>query len=213
MKKREPETPVRRIAVTLSASRCNSLVMEGLIRFSRSRPNWLLHMEELSVPNSRMDGLDAMVGTFPDRESVAAHSRLSALMLSVFRKPPDARIPAILVDHEAVGRMAARYFIDKGITTLAYIGRSRTGFDPRRDPHLDRYVGFQREAGTHRVIPAPEYNPWQPDSVRMIKRWLHALPHPVGLFCVGDAVAHWVSDICRMEGIPVPDHIAILGVN
>lgn len=54
----------------------------------------------------------------------------------------------------------------------------------------------------------------QEDEIRMeVSQWLQELPKPVALFCCDDAHALFISETCRMTNIPIPEEIALLGVD
>ncbi|MDZ4199905.1 MAG: substrate-binding domain-containing protein, partial [Kiritimatiellia bacterium] len=217
---RKRSQPIFRIAVTLPHSMFSRAAIDGLLRFAKDRPKWLFRLGDLSAPEVRLDVLDALVGVLYDRRTARKYAGLGAPMISVFRKPAGLEIPSILIDHEAVGRMAADYFIQKGLSNLAYLGRPSIIPSPRKrllsDPVSEgRRRGFAhacRTAGIQAIL-APAYSPWQNNSFKSLKSWLHALPKPTGLFCIADPVAQWISGICRIENIAVPDQIAILGVD
>lgn len=54
----------------------------------------------------------------------------------------------------------------------------------------------------------------QEDEIRMeVSQWLQQLPKPVALFCCDDAHALFISETCKMTNIPIPEEIALLGVD
>ena len=46
-----------------------------------------------------------------------------------------------------------------------------------------------------------------------LSAWLKALPAQTAVFCCHDVRAWQVVSVCRAEGIPVPRHLAVLGVD
>ena len=46
-----------------------------------------------------------------------------------------------------------------------------------------------------------------------VSQWLQQLPKPVALFCCDDAHALFISETCKMTNIPIPEEIALLGVD
>src|SRR5439155_11720978 len=46
-----------------------------------------------------------------------------------------------------------------------------------------------------------------------VARWLAALPHPVGVLACNDVRGLQVLDSCRRIGLPVPERVAVLGVD
>lgn len=51
------------------------------------------------------------------------------------------------------------------------------------------------------------------DAESPLERWLEALPKPCGIFAANDAVGEEVLGACAHIGIPVPDDVAVMGVD
>ena len=49
--------------------------------------------------------------------------------------------------------------------------------------------------------------------MRAIGRWVARLPKPVGVLCANDMRAWQLAEICRNEGVRVPEDVAIIGVD
>jgi LacI family transcriptional regulator len=52
-----------------------------------------------------------------------------------------------------------------------------------------------------------------PLEKKRLAKWLLKLPKPIGLFAAYDIQAQIVLDVCRSHSIPVPEQIAVLGVD
>ena len=50
-------------------------------------------------------------------------------------------------------------------------------------------------------------------DAKALTKWLRGLPDKTAVFCCQDTRAWQVVTICREEGIPVPDRLAVLGVD
>ncbi len=83
----------------------------------------------------------------------------------------------------------------------------------------DRETGFRQEvrnAGYHvQVYSSSRLNLGQSWYVELkqLARWLEDLPKPAGLMACNDDRARMVAESCQMQGIRVPDEVAILGVD
>ncbi len=116
-----------------------------------------------------------------------------------------ARHPLVTTDYRAVGRMAADYFLEKGLPHLAYLGyrndeESEAGFRERA-----------REAG----VPVETYGLGgeQPElderARKNVLAWLHSLAPPVGILLREDFVAQKIIDWIPRDWLP--ERIALLG--
>jgi LacI family transcriptional regulator len=144
---------------------------------------------------------------------------------------PLAKASCCIWDSDACGRMAARYFIDRGYRHFAFVDY------PVYETYWaqEREVGFHAEikeaftslasqpptSNAHCAVPsyhrygrvtARERDDWMVERPRLA-RWLRALPKPCAVLAPNDRRALQVSDACRTEGIPVPGEIALLGVD
>lgn len=121
-------------------------------------------------------------------------------------------------DSDAIGRMAARYFIDRGYENFAFVD----------DPQKKTYWSVDRERAFHRELKAArlsnfrycryggateeERADWMNERPRL-SAWLRKLPKPCAVFAPNDRRGKQVIDACIEEDISVPGELAILGVD
>ncbi|MDZ4197774.1 MAG: substrate-binding domain-containing protein [Kiritimatiellia bacterium] len=218
---RKPKT--RRIAALIGDNSVTHHILDGLYRYALDRPDWLIWYGPLKIQEVKRSSFDALIGVFNTPESVREFSRMEIPLISVLGIPENEDLPAVIVDHLAVGRKAAEYFLSRNLSTFAFAGclsrpLPKRKATPRRESDSVeklRLQGFQEILAPlgKTVEIAPPYWPWDDTSRSRMVQWLKALPKPIGLFCFADQVARAISDLCRMEGLPVPEHIAILGVD
>lgn len=159
----------------------------------------------------------AIAGLPLDHPAVADLLRLDCPLVRIgnLPHPLDDRFPAVLLDYDAAGRLAAEHFAERSFRELAFVGH-----DPWSDART-LYDAFSRRAQAlgctcHllRLTPArPEAR-----SERFIRRsqriieWLRGLPKPVGLLAYNDRMAARFCAMCDAGGLPVPEAVAIIGV-
>jgi LacI family transcriptional regulator len=116
-------------------------------------------------------------------------------------------------DDDAIGQMGARTILNLGLRQAAYCGLPKLEFSEVRGLSFARAM---TQAGCPvDVYPLPAQNTttsWQTEEQRLI-RWLLDLPKPVGLMACNDDHARMIAEFCHVQGIRVPDQIAILGVD
>ncbi len=121
--------------------------------------------------------------------------------------------PYVITDNEAIGRMGAEHFLDRGFRNFAYLGYHDMPWSNERAKSFDKRIaeaGFQ----THffeelRSSKRPSLNKDQ----NTIKKWLEGLPKPVGIMVCNDNRAHDVIEVCKIIGMRIPEKIAVLGVD
>ncbi|MDO4585325.1 MAG: DNA-binding transcriptional regulator [Planctomycetia bacterium] len=120
------------------------------------------------------------------------------------------------VDEVALGRMAVEHFWERGVRDLAFFTqcdhywtrRRRDGFVQAATERSLAYHLFER----HAPDTAP-FLTWSRKEQRRLVCWLHELPKPVGILTSYDFHARQVLEVCRQEGISVPESVAVLGIN
>ncbi len=124
--------------------------------------------------------------------------------------------PDVSTDDVSVGELAAEHLIGCNFKNFAYYGWPETGagFDRRR---YQGFSGFVQKHGYEcHVCPIP----WPQWHMRLthehhpqLVHWLESLPKPTGILAVDDMYASDLASACLGAHIPVPEQIAIVGVN
>ncbi|MBC2602159.1 hypothetical protein [Puniceicoccus vermicola] len=112
-------------------------VLSGVLGYSEShRLDWIYHNAPPDIrilPALERWRPHGVVVHLADRTLAEGLSRLSVPMISVTNTIEDATIPFVDVDSEAVGRMAAEYFLGRGFRSFAYFGSRRVSFSQNRE--------------------------------------------------------------------------------
>ena len=126
--------------------------------------------------------------------------QLGIPIVNVSGRLEQSPVPRVMPDNEAVGRLAARHLIDRGFRRMACITYNAGGlaFARTRNESFARTV---REAGLECL------------SIDERRMPLANLPRPIGIFAFEDQ--HGVAILQRAiaEDLPVPDEVAVIGVN
>ncbi|MDZ4197956.1 MAG: substrate-binding domain-containing protein [Kiritimatiellia bacterium] len=212
---------LRKIAVLWNSPYLTTMI-DGLFQYASHHRDWLVQVGRMPPREAGTKAFAALVGSFDDATEYRAFLALGIPMLAIFRRPERSRIPCIMVDHEAVGRMAGRYFLERKLRHFAFIGFCRgetpdaaVAAQPLDPVESGRYRGLAAvvRQRAESVSLLPDFNLWSPKGGARMARWLHALPKPCGVLCVSDVIGQLVTVICRAEGLLVPDQLAILGVD
>lgn len=193
-------------------------ILHGVKAFAADRPDWLLtpiapDRRALDSPLMRThDGFIAHVFTASLAERL---SEMGKPVVNVSGVLLDLPFPRVFVDHEAVGRLAARHFLDRGVRRFAFVGYPRLAFSVGREKGFCQEIadaGFDVAIFRDRVArPAEPTGLWHWN--RMLLEWLKTLPTPIGVFTSHDSQGAQVSEYCRHLGRDVPDAVAIVGVD
>jgi LacI family transcriptional regulator len=208
-------------------------IIRGITTYAHGAGNWDLHLmhdphqgplyreqdpleKELNLATRKVDGI---IAAFTSRENVAALKRVGVPMVGI---EPDfgwgedvSRIPAFATDNQAIARLAARDLIARGFRRLAFCGVPDTRFTGWS---LQRESAFQQtaeEAGVScSVFPSSvSQGRGGPNMHKRLLKWIQSLDKPVGLMACYDVRAFHVLEACRQLDLPVPEEVAVIGVD
>lgn len=115
-------------------------------------------------------------------------------------------VASVTPDNQAVGRLAAEYFLDRLHRNFLFVGTESHSYS------RERLVGFRRRLTGLEVWVADDYLAGgEPDSG--ILSMLRQLPRPLAVFAANDLFARRVCRLAVEAGISVPEEVAILGVD
>jgi len=122
-------------------------------------------------------------------------------------------LPCILTNCEAIGKMAAHHFLERGFRHFGYCGLEEMFWSSRRAASFTAVI---REAGYrvhhYRQPRAKRDRLWGQEQFHMAK-WLEQLPKPIAIMACTDDRARDLVEACEMAGLNVPEEVAILGVD
>ena len=197
---------------------------DGVRRFAREAGWNLIDSSRLiggvgGLAGWRGDG--AIVTLREDPETLAFVRRLRRAGIPVVdlsNQRPDIRIPRVCLDNRAVGRLAAKHFMERNHRCVAWFSTHWMNV------HAERFAGFS-ETWTAKT-PDPVRQPplrWvlregvlagRRNDARAVSRWLSAqlmaAPKPLAVFCHCIEDAARILSECETCGIRVPEEVAIL---
>jgi LacI family transcriptional regulator len=200
--------------------------LNGILKYVRFYGPWHLHIIQNRVGEQRLahfetwDANGVIVGqSMLDMEGTLARTKLPLVLIDPLPRhlapsSPFFRRSYVQNDSASVGVAAADYFLEHGFKRFAYVGEVLDRLWSRG--RGEGFAGRLREAGfdcqSYMPLTDAEINDWAVEQSKLT-RWLAALPKPVALFVAMDIRARQVLDTCLMNGIKVPDEVAILGVD
>ena len=151
------------------------------------------------------------------RRLAAAGNRCPIVFVS---KPCDlpgaaARSVSLVCDDGAISRAAAELLVRHDLVSFGFVGSrldvARAGWDAaRREGFLRALAERGRTAEVYATPPRRRGSRADFDA---LAAWLRALPKPCGLFVSYDQRAMHVLNVCRAEGIAVPEQIQVVAVD
>jgi LacI family transcriptional regulator len=193
-------------------------VLHGVLGYAHARPQWVLHsVADLSPGRLAMLRRWAPAGIVADVATPEAEAALAALgmpVVCVSHALAEQRFPRVGVDDEAIGTAVAQHYLERGIRHFAYFGR------PDRADSRAQVHGFADAARTgggtfhgEPTLPSSSQSGEWTSLDQILSDWLVPLPRPLGLMLWDDDWGLWLTQVCRVAGLRVPDDVAIVGVN
>ncbi len=116
--------------------------------------------------------------------------------------------PVIDDDHEAIGVMAAEYFLGRGFENFAVYSESTKQLALTQKAFCS-YLGDLNKK-VYEIRPESLFDDWQKQSTWLAEE-LERLPKPLAVFCDRDHGGAEVIDTCMQHGIAVPWDVSVLG--
>jgi len=138
---------------------------------------------------------------YPSVEDLAVVRELNVPVVNHTTHLSD-RLPSVITDHEAIGRVAAEHLLDRHFTRFAYV---RFDTQRRLDGRGRGFVDALREAGHD--CPAIDYTVHEfPDALRGERK-------PIAVLAADDSCALRLIEEAQLNGVQVPEQLAVVGVN
>ena len=175
-------------------------------------PGYLPGKDPVAWPQLHVRNLDGLIL----RDATATLNLLQIDRPKVINDTQRELIPgtsSIMTDSEAIGRLAAEYFIGLGFQNFAFCGFRGLAWSRKRKASFQKAL---QDQGVDRV-----FSYWHdaPGLRRggtiawKISEWLKDLPRPIAVFACNDDGAVYVLQACKIAGLPVPEEVAVLGVD
>lgn len=217
--------PRRRIATALELAwpfQRHIGVFSGVQRFAARTPGWELVIDECahaSLPSRRRntpyDGVIARVS-----RALAQRARACGVPLvnTWAHSPARNRVPSVLVDHRALGKLVADYFIERGFRRFACLAvrdwfplATVASFHDVLEEH-----GFACHCARIRSGYARSTATWRTFE-KTIRDWVASWPKPIGVFVAPGCLTmtgRLVTYACQRRQLDLPRDVGLVdGMN
>ena len=202
----------------------NRKIAAGVWQFVRNHKEWIC--ESISpagvlgkkadwswLPEGKWDGI--VTYTFDD-SLIAFLEKCKIPAVNVSNAMPLAsKIPRVVSDDYAVGKMAAEHFLERGLRNFAFFGVLGNALVSTL-----RVRGFEdtlKEAGFGCELLWPDFQMekgrWMRTEIPEMEKRVAEGCCPLGIFCVNDVYARHLISCCVAHRIDVPEQVAVLGVH
>ncbi len=218
------QTP-HRIALLFNANKVyDREIISGIGHYLRStRVAWDLFLEDdfrCRLAGIERFGGDGIIADFDDpavADALAGSPLPVVAVGSSYENPAHypPELPYIATDNSKLVSLAYTHLIGAGLERFAMYSlpaAQQNRWAQQRElafEQLARADGL--DAPVYRGLPTSA-SVWN-HAIEQLIDWLHGLPKPVGVIAVTDARARHLLQACLIAGIPVPEQVAIIGID
>lgn len=199
-------------------------LLRGIGSYVQAHEPWVMFHRVGLLPDHLSPQLrkwrpQGIIGQFESRQIMQQVRRLGLPSIDLFALHKSRDIPRFSVDHAAVSKMAADYFIELGYRNFAYCGFKGVYYSERRCSAFVDYIRKKRHSIEvfESTLPAAVFSVFDIESagqfdIDNIGRWLRSLPKPLAVMAGTDVRARHVLEACRLSGMKVPLEVSVMGV-
>lgn len=155
----------------------------------------------------RRDRVDGIVAALHSQAQEARFRALPVPVVNISNSVQPSTLPVVTQDDVSVGRLAAEHLQLCGCSAFGFWGHRGAPYSEQR---LAGFRAALAAAGLERTLSVAGGD-YSGRGRAQMRRWLAALPRPVGIFVVLDTLALCVMRTARDIGARVPEEIAVLG--
>ena len=200
-----------------------SKLLSGIVRYSRRKEQWVIcrmppaYKSLIGIPGvvkwAKDWGADAVIGQFEQNDDVGLFARNGIVCVAQDFKQRFKNIPNITADYIGTGRMAARYYLERGFKHFGFFGFNQVCWSD------ERCEGFRKEvesAGIGATVHI--YNLQDIDHLWYYERdklreWLRSIPKPIGIMACDDNQGNNLVEACHSAGVKIPSEVSVMGVD
>ena len=194
-------------------------ILQGIARYMASHHRWSVYFEQSELGTAPPAWLasshwDGILSRPTDPALAQRLRRMQVPVVDLNDLYENLELPWVGSNHQAIGRLGASHFLERGFRNFAFCGFSQELWARQRREGFCAAV-----APDNLSIPVYE-SPWRGAAVTRwdlenehLGQWLKRLPKPIGVMACNDARALHLLDACHQLGILVPEEVAVLGVD
>lgn len=214
---------IRLILLTDFTEAFSHNLLKGILAYSKGREPWVVcrmppsYRERYGIPGvlkwAYKWKADAIIAQFDDNDDVSLFRKNGIIALAQDFKSRFTHIPNITSEYRLTGQMAADFLLQKGFRHFAFYGYKDVVWSQERcDGFRERITAQGFGADFQEYQNQRLENLWFYDHTPLAD-WLRSLPRPTALLACDDTQGNRITEVCRANGIKIPEEIAVLGVD
>ena len=198
-------------------------MLAGLVDYSRRKEQWIVrrmppsYKEKIGIPGvirmAKEWEVDAVIGQFEPSDEIGLFAENGLVAIAQDYKKRFASIPNITGDYVGSGRMAARFFLDRGFRNFGFFGFNDVCWSDERCDGFRREVDAAGFGGSFYAYRMQEIDMLWYYQRNRLREWLRAIPKPIAIMACDDNQGSNLIEACHSIGIKIPEEVSVMGVD
>ena len=177
-------------------------LLAGLVDYSRRKEQWIVrrmppeYKRKIGIPGvihvAKDWDIDAVIGQFEPTDDVGLFAESGIVAIAQDYKKKFTTIPNITADYIGTGRMAAKFFLDRGFRREVEAAGFGDSFYAYRMQEIAMVWHYQRNR---------------------VREWLQMIPKPIAIMACDDNQGSNLIEACHSLGIKIPSEVSVMGVD
>ena len=198
-------------------------LLAGIVDYSRRKEQWIVrrmppeYKSKIGIPGvirvAKDWGIDAVIGQFEPTDDIGLFAENGIVAIAQDYKKKFTTIPNVTGDYIGTGRMAARFFIDRGFKNYGFFGFNDVCWSDERCDGFRREIeeaGFGASFYAYRMQEIDMVWYYQRNRLR---EWLLSIPKPIAIMACDDNQGANLIEACHSVGIKIPSEVSVIGVD
>ena len=198
-------------------------LLAGLVDYSRQKEQWIIrrmppeYKAQIGIPGvirvAKEWDVNAVIGQFEPTDDIGLFAENGIVAIAQDYKKKFTAIPNITADYLGTGRMAARFFIERGFRNFGFFGMNDVCWSDERCEGFRREVeaaGFGDTFYSYRMQEIDMVWYYQRNRLR---EWLRMIPKPIAIMACDDNQGANLIEACHGIGIKIPSEVSVMGVD
>ena len=198
-------------------------LLAGLVDYSRQKEQWIVrrmppeYKAQIGIQGvirvAKEWDVNAVIGQFEPTDDIGLFAENGIVAIAQDYKKKFTTIPNITADYIGTGRMAARFFLERGFRNFGFFGMNDVCWSDERCDGFRREVeaaGFGDSFYSYRMQEIDMVWYYQRNRLR---EWLRMIPKPIAIMACDDNQGANLIEACHGIGIKIPEEVSVIGVD
>ena len=214
---------IRVLLITDFTESFSHKLLAGLVDYSRRKEQWIVrrmppsYKAKIGIPGvvrvAKEWEVDAVIAQFEPTDEVGLFAENGIVAIAQDYKKKFSTIPNITGDYLTTGRMAARFFIDRGFRNFGFFGFNDVCWSDERCDGFRREVEAAGFGGSFYAYRMQEIDMVWYYQQNRLREWLQSLPKPIAIMACDDNQGSNLIEVCHGAGIRIPSEVSVMGVD